>query len=239
MILRIISGPLKGRVFPVEDNITLGRSKGDLLLKDPKVSNPHAQIHRSNNQFILKNLSSTRGITYQEKTVSLVILQPGIVFQLGSTALQVDKKSFQLEENLSLAPDSSNASSGDDLKSVLKNQLASSQALLKDESRSLDFLKNSVQMEFEKGVQKGVRWDIMYLPRTVGLIDADLPLLDPHAPKISFEVFLEKEKIMFCTCHEETVLLNYQRVRKKQLKHKDLIIVGASYIRVFMNQESV
>ncbi len=122
-----------------------------------------------------------------------------------------------------------------DLKSKLENQLEAYTELLKDEEGFFDFLKKPVQLKFEKGVQKGVAWNIMYLPRTVGSTDADLPLLDPHASKVSFEIFLEKEKIMFCTGCEDIVLLNYRQVRKKQLKNKDLIIVGAAYIRVLMS----
>ncbi len=243
MILRIISGPLKGKVFSVEKNATLGRSKGNILLEDPKVSNPHAQIHKSNNQYILKDLSSKRGITYQDRIVSFIILQPGVVFQLGSTTLQVDEKSsFQLEKNsqeedLSSVPDFNKSDVLDegDLKSKLEGQLKSSMDLLKDESKLLNFLKRPIRLQFEKGVQKGTIWDILYLPRKVGFIDVDLPLLDPHAPKISFEVFLEKEKIMFFTHHKEIVLLNYQHVQKKCLEHEDLIIIGAAYIRVSMH----
>ena len=231
MVLRVTSGPLEGKIFQVEENIILGRSKGNILLEDPKVSNPHAQIHKSNNQYVLKNLSSKRGIHYQDKTVPLVVLQPGVVFQLGSTVFQVDK-GFSEQD---FSSDSSVREFKEENKELFIEQLESSLGILKDESKALSFLKNPIKLQFEKGVQKDVCWNISYLPRRIGSMEADLPLIDPHAPEISFEIFLEKEKIIFLTYHKDIVLLNYQHIQKKTLKHGDIIIVGAAYIRVLMN----
>lgn len=243
MILRVTSGPLEGKVFQIEENVILGRSKGGILLEDPKISNPHAQIHRSNDQYILKDLNSKRGINYRDKTVSFIILQPGVTFQLGSTTLQVDESSadvFQLgtdsqEKDLSSAVSFGDLEEEGDLKTRLVEQLESYTEILKDESRLLNFLKTPIQLQFEKGVQKNTVWNIAYLPRKIGSIDSDLPLIDPQAPEISFELFLEKEEIVFSTYHKDIVLLNYQHMQKAPLKHGDLIIVGAAYIRVSMN----
>ena len=243
MILRVTSGHLEGKVFPIKEHVTLGRSKGNILLEDPKVSNPHAQIHKSNNQYILEDLSSKRGITYQDRTVSFIVLQPGVVFQLGSTTFQVDEESsFQLEENSQEVGFSSisefsksDVLDKDDVKTKLEEQLESCIDLLKNESTLLNFLKKPITLQFEKGVQKNIVWNITYLPRKIGSVNADLPLLDPHAPEISFELFLEKEKIIFSTHHKETVLLNYENVQKKPLKHGDLIIIGATYVRVSLD----
>ncbi|MDE0151456.1 MAG: FHA domain-containing protein [Bdellovibrionales bacterium] len=240
MILRVTSGPLEGKTFQVEEDMILGRSKGNILLEDPKISNPHAQIHKSDNQYILKDLSSKRGIYYQDKTVSFIILQPGVVFQLGSTTFQVDEESssalFRLKEGFQEKNISSETSFNEqedgDLKSKLIEQLESSMEILKDESRLLNFLTKPIQLQFERGVQKNTVWDISYLPRKIGSINADLPLIDPSAPEISFELFLEKEKIIFSTHHKDIVLLNYQHIQKAPLKHGDLIIIGAAYIRV-------
>lgn len=242
MILRVTSGPLEGKTFQVEENIILGRSKGNILLEDPKISNPHAQIHKSNNQYILKDLSSKRGIHYQDKAVSFIILQPGVAFQLGSTTLQVDEEPpalFQTEEsfqekNLSSESSLSELEEGD-LKNKLIEQLESSMEILKDESRLLNFLNKPIQLQFERGVQKNTVWNISYLPRKVGAVDANLPLIDPSAPEICFELFLEKEKVIFSTHHKDIVLLNYQHVQKVFLKHGDLIVIGAAYIRVSMD----
>ena len=258
MILRITSGLLEGKVFPVEENAVLGRSKGNILLEDPKISNPHAQIYKSDNQYILKNLSSKRGIRYRDKTVSFIILQPGVVFQLGSTTFQVDENvplsqvtGTSQEQNVSLSqvtgtsqeqsvsslsvPNEQIDTDGEDIKIEFLKQLESSVRILKDESRSLNFLKNPIQLQFEQGAQKNTVWNLCYLPRKIGSIDADLPLIDPQAPEISFELFLEKEKVMFFTYHKDIVLLNYQHTQKTPLKDGDLIIIGAVYIRVSMN----
>ena len=240
MILRVTSGPLEGKIFQIEENIILGRSKGNILLEDPKISNPHAQIHKSNNQYILKDLNSRKGIHYQDKTVSFIILQPGVSFQLGATTLQVDDDNpsdlFQdsQEKDLSSSASFSESEEGD-LKAKFVEQLESCVEILKDESKLLNFLKNPIQLQFEKGVQKGTCWDISYLPRRIGSINSDLPLMDPQAPDISFELFLEKEKVIFSTHHKEIILLNYQNVQKAFLKDGDIIIIGASYIRVSMS----
>ena len=235
MILRVTSGPLEGRTFQVEENIILGRSKGNILLEDPKVSNPHAQIHKSNNQYILKNLSSKRGIHYQDKTVPLVILQPGVIFQLGSTVFQVDEASTKQDFSSDSSVREFTEENQEEMREPFIEQLESSLGILKDESKTLSFLENPIKLQFEKGVQKNVCWNISYLPRRIGSMEADLPLIDPHAPEVSFEIFLEKGKIIFFTHHKDIVLLNYQHTQKKPLKDGDLIIVGAAYIRVSMN----
>lgn len=234
MILRVTSGPLEGKIFQIEENIILGRSTGNILLKDPKVSNPHAQIHKSNDQYILKDLSSKRGIYYQDGTVAHLILQPGVAFQLGSTIFQVDEKPSE-QHFPSVAGQELKGEAGEDLKTQLIKQLEFSLNVVKDQNRSLNFLKNPICLQFEKGVQKGTCWNVSYLPRKVGSIEADLPLIDPQAPKVSFELFLEKENIMFSTCHTDVVLLNYRQVQKEQLKHGDLIVVGSAYIRVSLS----
>lgn len=235
MILRVTSGPLEGKIFQVEENIILGRSKGNVLLEDPKVSNPHAQIHKSNSQYILKNLSSKRGIHYQDKIVPLVILKPGVIFQLGSTIFQVEEGSSKQNFSSDLSVHEFKEENEEEVRGLIVEQLESSLGMLKDESKNLSFLENPIKLQFEKGVQKNVCWNISYLPRKIGSIDADLPLIDPHAPEISFEIFLEKEKIIFFTYHKDIVLLNYQHTQKAPLKNKDLIIIGAAYIRVLMN----
>jgi len=241
MVLRVTSGPLEGKIFRIEENVVLGRSRGGILLRDPKISNPHAQIYKSNNQYMLKDLNSKRGIVYQDKTVSFIILQPGVTFQLGSTTFQVDENSSDIFQDSQEKDFSSAVSSGDlpeeggDLKARLVGQLESCTEFLKDEDKLLNFLKNPIQLQFEKGVQQDTVWNIAYLPRKIGSVGSDLPLIDPQAPEIGFELFLEKDEIVFFTCHKDIVLLNYQHVQKAPLKNGDLIIVGAAYIRVSIN----
>jgi len=162
-----------------------------------------------------------------------------VAFQLGMTTLQVDDEPsalfhLEMDSQEKVLETSSHPLEGG-LKTRLIEQLKSSLGILKDESKLLNFLEKPIQLQFEKGVQQSAVWNISYLPRKIGSMDADLPLIDPSAPKVSFELFLEKGKVMFSTDHKYIVLLNYQHIKKAPLKNGDLIVVGASYIRISIN----
>ncbi len=60
-ILWVKDGHRRGRIHKVKDGALVGRSDGDLILDDPKVSNPHARFRFEEEQFTLWDFGSRNG----------------------------------------------------------------------------------------------------------------------------------------------------------------------------------
>ena len=60
-ILWVKDGHRRGHVYKIKDGTVIGRHEGDLILDDPKVSNPHAKFRIEENQFTVWDLASRNG----------------------------------------------------------------------------------------------------------------------------------------------------------------------------------
>jgi hypothetical protein len=60
-ILWVKDGNRRGHIYNINDNSVVGRREGDLILDDPKVSNPHAKFTIEDGQFILWDFGSRNG----------------------------------------------------------------------------------------------------------------------------------------------------------------------------------
>jgi len=93
-VLRILMPPeLKGRSFPLGDEITLGRAAGcQVTIDDTYASQLHARIFRRDGRYWLEDLGSTNGTYLNAKPVtSAVALRRGDRVQVGRTVLEVTR----------------------------------------------------------------------------------------------------------------------------------------------------
>lgn len=60
-ILWVKDGQRRGRIHRIQDGTLVGRTQGDVVLDDPKVSNPHARFRFEDNQFVLWDFGSRNG----------------------------------------------------------------------------------------------------------------------------------------------------------------------------------
>ena len=60
-ILWVKSGNRRGQILKINDGDIIGRSEGNVILDDPKVSNPHAKFTVEENQFVLWDFGSKNG----------------------------------------------------------------------------------------------------------------------------------------------------------------------------------
>lgn len=60
-ILWVKDGHRRGRIQKLRDGMLVGRKDGDLILDDPKVSNPHARFRVEDDQFVLWDFGSRNG----------------------------------------------------------------------------------------------------------------------------------------------------------------------------------
>jgi serine phosphatase RsbU (regulator of sigma subunit) len=99
--LQVISGPLSGRLFTLEREVTvIGRNpECDLVLQPKSVSRKHAAVLRKEGGFLLKDMGSTRG-TYVngQKLTQPVVLQDGNTIQIGEVLLSFNSRVVQISD---------------------------------------------------------------------------------------------------------------------------------------------
>jgi hypothetical protein len=60
-ILWVKEGPRRGSIYKIKHNTVIGRKEGNLILEDPKVSNPHAKFTLEGEQFTIWDFGSSNG----------------------------------------------------------------------------------------------------------------------------------------------------------------------------------
>jgi len=82
--------PVQGETFWLKKSPTLiGRTTGDILIADSRVSGKHAQIDvLALDQYALKDLASTNGTTVNERPASTTRLKDGDILGFGGVRLQ-------------------------------------------------------------------------------------------------------------------------------------------------------
>ncbi len=78
-------GPAKGQAFKVTKSpVVVGRSGGDMIIHDRRVSSKHAQLDVSGPRiYTLKDLASTNGTAVNDRPISVGHLQDGDVISFG------------------------------------------------------------------------------------------------------------------------------------------------------------
>ena len=91
-VLRILLPPeLKGRTFPLAEEITLGRAAGcQVTLDDTYASQLHARVFQRDGTIYVEDLGSTNG-TYlnRSKVTGPMVFQRGDKLQIGNTVLEL------------------------------------------------------------------------------------------------------------------------------------------------------
>lgn len=94
-LLEVLSGPLDGKTWPFEREITIGRDDAvadACLALDRYVSRCHARLEIAEGSIRLRDLSSRNGTRLGNKTVvGEVPLPVGVPFIVGRTILRVTR----------------------------------------------------------------------------------------------------------------------------------------------------
>jgi pSer/pThr/pTyr-binding forkhead associated (FHA) protein len=90
--LRVMNGPLAGRLIEVSNEIVIGREDVDFELDDAEISRRHAAVRPSAHDFEVEDLGSSNG-TYVdgERISSPTKVSGGAQIRIGSTLLQVEQ----------------------------------------------------------------------------------------------------------------------------------------------------
>lgn len=86
--LVVKDGPRRGQIHELRDGMTVGRDNAALLIRDPKMSRPHAKVTIEDGQFTLWDFGSENGTFVNgEKIRSATPLQENDEIKMGDTFL--------------------------------------------------------------------------------------------------------------------------------------------------------
>jgi len=85
-LLWVKEGNRRGRVLKIKNGTVVGRSEGDMILDDPKVSNPHAKFTLEDEVFIIWDFGSKNGTFVNgEKIRAATELKENDTIKIGDT----------------------------------------------------------------------------------------------------------------------------------------------------------
>lgn len=237
--LEVIEGPNFGQKFRVFPGSRIGRSEGDIQLRDAKVSGLHAQVEKDiSGELVLMDKKSSNGIKLNGVKVPKLHLMPGVIFQVGKTFFRVNK----LETGK---------------KGAAKARAEEPAGDVPVEEAPLDWRKQLEfwvpQMATENPPEAGQKIFVIdpilkltvvggpeldreiilgYGPRQAGSDVLDIELREESVPPLAFELLPDPEGVLFVTEYPQLVRLNDLSIRSKVLREGDHIRVGKTLIHV-------
>jgi hypothetical protein len=89
--LTVISGPAAGTSLPLEGDLVIGRSDGDLTIPDTEISRRHAVIRPTNGGVVIEDLGSRNGTFVDGRQITEpVTVRTGVRIQLGGSELRLE-----------------------------------------------------------------------------------------------------------------------------------------------------
>ena len=224
LALKAAAGPRKDETFPLADGLTLGR-KGAIQLDDGKVSSLHARVNLAEDgAFVLKDTNSKNGVRVNGEKVDQIALTEGARFWIGDSEFVV----ISLEPAVKAKP----AKNQRYWHEILTDFLSEQKDKFKDKPRNMTPLDPALVLEFVRGTQVNSKWILGFGPRKVGSQSLDLPIWEPGAPAVCFEIQPSFDGLLFVTNHPDIVKLNGQEVDSQVLRMGDTIRILDTVIEV-------
>lgn len=95
--LQRIEGPGQGQRFQVTKTpLLIGRSEGDIVIRDRRLSSKHAQLDVAGPRvYTLKDLASTNGTTVNDRPISVGHLKDGDIIGFGGVKFEFHAKQIR------------------------------------------------------------------------------------------------------------------------------------------------
>lgn len=225
LFIEIIEGTDKGQRFHIKSGIRLGRTTGDILVNDAKVSSLHAQIEKDGKgQLILVDRDSSNGLRINGERVQRIAMMPGVSFQIGKTFFKVIQLFGEDPQESAEEPQG--------WQEVLKEQVPRIPSQNRTGFTKVQAFSQAIQLEFLEGVQSETKLVIGYGPRKVGGDVLDIEIQEPLSPDIAFELIPDDAGVVFRTNYPDIVRLNDVATSSETLNAGDKIRIGNSLIEV-------
>lgn len=227
ILLEILDGSKAGQKCRLWEGARIGRTSGELVLDDSKVSSIHAEVKKdAKGNLILVDQNSANGIKINGRTVKRVAMLPGVVFLVGRISLRV-------VELLDEAPP---AQASEEMNRPWKEQilekLASRSYLNPESSAGPEPFRPAIELEFIEGVRLDQKILLGFGPRQFGASVLDVELTEPMCPPLAFEIFVKDGAPTFRTQYPKLVLYNNKSTQEALLQEGDNIRVGQTLLLV-------
>ena len=84
-----MNGQRRGKIYPIHDETVIGRKSGelvDLILDDPRVSNPHAKFKVEDEQYVVWDFGSKNGTFVNDEQIrEATLLKENDTIKMGDT----------------------------------------------------------------------------------------------------------------------------------------------------------
>lgn len=221
--IRILEGPIPRQIFKITPGMRLGRSKGEIILPDSKISSLHAQIEADNRGLLfLVDKGSSNGIKVEGSKVKRLALAHGVKFTLGKTLFEVVHEGT--EDEVTAAHDLG-------WRAVLSSQVPylkfSSQ---KNPSTVVPFY-NLLILDFLEGPQKGRQLELGFGPRTAGAGHLDIDLIEGRAQSECFRLYADGSSVKIKAL-QSGLILNSKSFDEHQVFEGDFLQIGETLIQM-------
>lgn len=235
-----VDGPLKDQIFALAEGLTLGRESAGIEIPDPLVSSVHARIYQNEQKnWILADNNSKNGVRLSGERVSFIELKPGVLFKIGEQGFQVVETAESRQATPEPGPEAKEAPRPEKPQKqqrywheALGEFLQAHSKGFSDDPQSMTPFHPALVLEFTRGIQVNSRWVLGYGPRSIGADTIDLPIWEPGAPSVCFEINSSLSGIVFKTNHPKIVRLNDQEVDSQVLSVGDTIKIMDTLIEV-------
>ena len=223
--IEVIEGANIGSRYKIQEGMNVGRSQGDIIIPDPKISGTHARIEKNDrDQFVLFDLNSANGLYIEDRRVKKVTLLQGVRFEIGRTQFRV----VMAEEDVLEAPTPQLS-----WRNILKRDLDELAKAPLEGSTKITPFSTAIKLSFTQGVQADQEIILGYGPRIAGSDSLDIEFKDDSTPKIAFEVRAGDRGVELKSLALGRVALNHKTITTVQvLQDGDLISVGNTWIKI-------
>lgn len=216
------NGPLKGQIIPLKKTLILGRTDGDIHIKDASVSFEHAQIRLVKKAPYIRDLNSKNKTYVNKKVIQEAPLKEGALIQLGRIEIEVRVLTEKDEDvaNEIFPLFGSYLSWKGQVAAILQKAKLE---FTKSAPTQMTFFEQPFLLRIISGPQKGTSWTISYGPRRFGPLSPEFPLHDSSLPHICFTIRPLDKKIVLDTKEPHLIKVNGEEVTSCSLHHKDKI----------------
>lgn len=229
LALEVMEGTHQGRIFPIRDGHILGRTSGEIRIKDdPRISSVHAKVQKDpRGGLLLVDEHSANGLQINGVMVRRVKLLPGVQFIAGKTRFRVTEIEFDL---LDETPDLEEPQKK--WSERLLEGLAAMEMQANEPAAHFGAFSPVIQLIFLEGIQADQEVTIGFGPRHFGADTLDVELHDPLSPPLAFILNPTSLGPELVTQFPKLVRVNGKHDTRCQLQSGDRIQLGHTLIEI-------
>lgn len=228
LYLEIIRGKNVGSKFRLVAGLRVGRTKGEILLNEPKASALHGQVESdANGALFLADLDSSNGIKFNGLRMRRGPLELGCEVLIGATLMRVVWGDSAEEAATTAGPINPG------WKQTILRAADSVPLQSLSPVDSLQAFTPPLQLCFLEGPQADLVLTLGYGPRRAGADNLDIDLQEESSPLFAFEISVEPNgQPLFQTTFPSLVRVNDGSYKTRPLRVGDIIRIGKTTIRI-------